>query len=67
MEQVRAAGSRRRAWGGWEQVCRQDLLPGATADPGLVADKGPIKRGQGGRSAAGVEEHDSSLSRPGNL
>ena len=60
MEQIRADGSRRRVWGG-----RQELLPGAGAEPHVAADKGLIKRRQGGRAVA--EEHDSSLLRPGNL
>lgn len=67
MEQIRAGGSERRSLGGRQQVCRQDLLPGATADTHVASDKGPIERGQRCRAAAGVEEHDSSLSRPGNL
>lgn len=56
-----------RACGGRQQVFRQEMLPGARVDLHVVADKGSIKRGQGGRAAAGLEELDSSLSRPGNL
>lgn len=52
--QIRAGSSWSRVWGGRQQVCRKELLPGATADPHVAADKGPIKRAQKDRAAARV-------------
>lgn len=44
-----------------------EVLTGANTDPHVAANKGPIEKGQGGRAVVRVEEHDSSLLRPGNL
>lgn len=60
-------GSQKRAWGGRLQGCWQEVLPGATPDPQVAANKSPIEKGQGGRAVVRVEELDSSLLRPGNL
>lgn len=60
-------GSQKRAWGGRHQDCWQEVLPGATTEPDVAANKGPVEKGQGGKAVVRVEEHDSSLLRLGNL